>query len=235
MALGAPWEIFRTRAAGGRIIDMYTKNGGWGAYATVLVLLPDFDVGFSILTASSALVEMPVMVYMLSDMLSAAALPALEDLARRQAEARFAGHYALSSTSAQHNQNSSLTVSTDDQAGLRVTHWISNGTDFLAQLAGGDEALVGGAYVDFRLYPNRLYVGDKQVGFTANWQTMPQPVYAGPLDLNCISWGGLNAATHGNVGLAQFVFDVDPTKDVVVAVQPKALRVSLSRVDKAKA
>src|SRR4051812_47844033 len=29
LGVGSPWEIFRTRI-GGRTVDLYTKNGGWG-------------------------------------------------------------------------------------------------------------------------------------------------------------------------------------------------------------
>ncbi|KAF4631598.1 hypothetical protein G7Y89_g6535 [Cudoniella acicularis] len=216
---GAPWEIFRTQV-NGRVIDMYTKNGGFGDYATILVLVPDFDFGFSILTASTrGEAATSPLVYLISEMIASTVLPALDQVAKDQAEAAFAGHYAASSL------NSSLTITADDQPGLRVTNWVSNGTEFFQDIGLGNNL---GTYVDFRLQPNQLYTED-QVGFTGVGQTMPTPIYTGPFDVNCFTWGSVDRITYGNVGIEEFVFEIDPTTGKATNVQPKALRIKLEK------
>ena len=53
ISVGAPWEIHRVVVPSTkRVVDLYTKSGGIGAYTSKLILIPDFDVGFSILAAS---------------------------------------------------------------------------------------------------------------------------------------------------------------------------------------
>jgi hypothetical protein len=115
LSIGIPWEIFRAQV-GGRKADPYSKDGGWGAYATIFVLVPDFDFGFSILTAS---VQGPTtrakLVSVITEMLISEVLPALEEAARDQAKSAFGGHFAAS------NLNSSLTITVDEQLGLLVT------------------------------------------------------------------------------------------------------------------
>ena len=221
MAVGAPWEIYRTEI-GGRTVDMYTKNGGWGAYGTQFVLVPDYNFGFSVLTASNfGEASTALVVYGISDMVASAVLPALEDIARTQANATFAGHYVASS---QEDLNSSLTITVDDGPGLRVTQWTSNGTDFFED----NHLNSAGTYLDFRLYPNQLYTGSN-VGFTGAWQTIPAKHYEGAFDLNCVLWANTDSITYGNVGIEDFVFEVDPTTERVTNLQLKALRTTLER------
>jgi hypothetical protein len=217
LSVGAPWEIFRAEV-GGRTVDLYTKNGGIGSYASLSVLVPDYNFGFTFLTASllGEAVSSPL-VYFMSEMLAATVLPVLEEVARDQAKATFAGHYAAS------NLNSSLTITVDDQPGLRVTEWISNGTDVFDAVGLSSP----GTYVDFRLQPNQLYAGDK-IGFTGTRRTLPKQIYTGPLDLNCFTWGD-TGITYGNVDLENFVFEIDHKTGKSVRVQPKALRISLER------
>jgi hypothetical protein len=58
---------------------------------------------------------------------------------------------------------------------------------------------------------------------------MPSPVYAGALDVNCLTWGEVGDLTYGNVGIGEFVFEVDPTTGKAINVQPKALRIIMER------
>ena len=217
VGIGAPWEIWRTQI-NERTVDLYAKNGGWGAYSTELVLVPDFNFGFSILTASTLGEETTFAeVYLLSDMVASTILPALETVTRDQAKANFAGHYLAS------NLNSSLTITVDDQPGLRVIQWITNGTQVFDDLGLNTT----GTYIDFRLQPNFLYTGN-EVGFTGTWSKMPALVYIGALDVNCLAWGEVGDLTYGNVGIGEFVFEVDATGKAV-SVQLKALRITIER------
>lgn len=218
--VGVPWEIYRTEVAG-RIVDIYIKDGGIGAYSTILGLVPDYDFGFSILTASiNGDSETTPYAYTIANMISEALLPVLEQIGKDQAEANFAGHYYSSSS----NINSSMTIAVDNQAILRVTDWISNGTDMLTALGKPGP----GQITDFRIQPNQLYT-ENQIGFTGTWARFPVPVYAGPMDFNCIAWGGAGSVTVGNIGIEQMLFEMDPTTGTATSIQLKALRTSLKR------
>ncbi|KAH7311435.1 putative secreted beta-lactamase [Stachybotrys elegans] len=216
MAAGAPWEIFRTEIKG-RTVDMYCKNGGLLAYSTLFVLVPDFQLGFSILTASS-LNGNGGLVWAISEMISDTFLPALEDVAREQARAVFEGTYS--------NGTSTLEIVVDEQPGLRVMNWTNNGEDVMEQITGitGDDV-----YVDFRLQPNGLYSGNT-VGFTGWFDVMPNQLVGGHFDLNCLKWGGVDGITHGNLGLGSFTFQVDSVAGRSVSIRSMALRNTLERV-----
>ncbi|KAH8660133.1 beta-lactamase/transpeptidase-like protein, partial [Xylariales sp. PMI_506] len=223
VAVGAPWEIFRTQV-GNRTVDMYCKNGGLGAYSTLFVLIPDFNFGFVILTASGLGESLTTnYVWFLSEMIGSAVLPVLDEVARDQGNTTFAGHYSTNSL------NSSLDIVVDEHPGLRVTNWISNGTDFLdalLQVSGGSS--VDGSYVDFRLQPNQLYSGT-EIGFTGTWQVLPATIVSGPFSINCPAWGSVDTATYGNVGIEEFVFEIDSKSKKAINIQPKAFRISLAR------
>ena len=215
--VGAPWEIFRTQI-GGRTVDLYTKNGGFGSYGTLLILVPDYDIGLTFLSASPLNSDIiSGLMYLIAEMLTEAILPVLEDVTKDQAKVMFAGQYAAS------DLNSSLTVTIDDQPGLRVSSWVTNGTDVFDDVGLSSD----GGYIDFRLQPNQLYTEGK-VGFTGVRQRMPQPIYTGPLDLNCFTWGA-TGITYGNIDIENFVFNIDPKTAKATSVQPMALRINLER------
>jgi hypothetical protein len=56
----APWEIYRkeieanTIINAGRIVDTYSKSGDVGAYSTYIGLVPDYNIGMTILAAGDA-------------------------------------------------------------------------------------------------------------------------------------------------------------------------------------
>jgi hypothetical protein len=219
VGVGSPWEIFRAQVSG-RTVDLYTKNGGWGAYSTELVLVPDYEFGFVVLTASAlGSTATNAIVYLISEIIGSEVFPVLEEVAKDQAKAAFAGSYATG------NLNSSVTITVDDQPGLRVTQWISNGTEILDTILPGGGT---GTYVDFRLQPNQLYTGN-QIGFTGTYERLPKPIYSGPLDVNCVSWPTVDTFIYGNVGIEEFVFEIDPTTGKATSVSPKALRIKLEK------
>lgn len=188
------------------------------------MLVPDYEFGFVVLTASPLNSDYNALVYLLAEIIGEEVLGVLEDVARDQAGSRFTGNYVSAATE---NINSSLTIEVDDQPGLRVTNWISNGTEILDTILPKGEM---GSYVDFRLQPNGLYDGDDRVGFTGTYERLPKPVYFGPMDLNCASWPTVDTFIYGNVGIEEFVFEVDERTGMVVGVEPKALRIRLEKV-----
>ncbi|KAH8161625.1 hypothetical protein CIB48_g6614, partial [Xylaria polymorpha] len=107
-----------------RIVDSYNKAGSINKYASLLILLPDYDVGFSALLAGGWPGNAN---WDIADTIGPILLPALEAAAREQADEIFAGTYTAES-----GLNSSLTLSTDpEKPGIGVDRWVSNGTDMI--------------------------------------------------------------------------------------------------------
>ncbi|GAP87523.1 putative beta-lactamase transpeptidase-like protein [Rosellinia necatrix] len=220
-AVGRGWEVFRVRA-NGHSVDLFTKSGNWGVYNSVLFLLPAYDFGFSILSASSAVGG--ALVSDLPNVIVNTLLPPLERIAERQASARFAGRYISDTT------NTSITVTADGPKGLRVTEYVVGGG---VDLLGSVFALFG-ADVDFRLVPNQLFGGGdgarrrRRVGFSAVYQP---PTAIPPRDefyWPCESWLDVDDFTYASVPLGLMAFDVDADGNAT-SVRPVALRETLLR------
>jgi len=126
-----------------------------------MVLAPDWDLGFVILTAGGNAATTNVAV--LADIIADVFLPAVEEATREEADELFSGSY--SDTNA-----SSIVLSTDPaKPSLGVDSRISgyNNTDVLtSNLAGPDT----------RLYPSglscTLAIGDVQMGFRAVFENL---------------------------------------------------------------
>ncbi|KAI0546587.1 beta-lactamase/transpeptidase-like protein [Xylaria curta] len=213
-AVGRGWEIFRVRI-NGHSIDLFTKSGNWGVYNSVVFLLPAYDFGFSILSASSG--AGGALVNDLPNMIVNTLLPSLETITEQQANANFAGRYTSDTT------NSSITVTTDGSIGLRVTEYVAGGVDLL-----GSVFALFGADVEFRLMPNQLYGGGTRVGFSAVYQPPtaipPEDEFYWP----CESWLDVDDFTYASVPLGLMAFDVDADGNAA-SVRLVALRDTLLR------
>lgn len=212
-AVGRGWEIFRLRVDG-HTVDMFTKSGNWGVYASVIFLIPDYDFGFSILTASgtrgSAVSEL------LPNTIVNTLLPVLESIAKQQANNNFAGQYSSPST------NSSVTITTDDWPALKVTQYLADGVDLLSSVFAlfGDD-------VDFRIIPNQLYKNN-QIGFTGIYQPPTAIPSEDEFYWPCQSWLDVDDFTYASVPLGSMVFEMDSNRNAS-SLQLKALRETLQR------
>lgn len=213
-SVGAPWEILSFGDE--RPIDLYTKSGDIGVYSSVLALSPDHNVGFTILGAGKSTHESLALA---ADLVSATLIPALEHSAKTQASKRFAGTYALS------NGNSSISIIADDGPGLSITSWINNSADMLKGFASLN-GISDPSQLSIRLYPTGLE-SPGQISFRA---VVPpsMPPGIGPFTSSCITWVTVDSQVYGNVGIDEFVFDVDADGDAV-SVSPRALRTVLQR------
>ncbi|KAK4494089.1 hypothetical protein PRZ48_014387 [Zasmidium cellare] len=242
--VGMPWEIFRLKVDG-YTVDLYTKDGDCtflttnsspvsprandpnptvATYHSEIILIPQFGLGISLLTATATQNGSIAVRQVLSNLLTSTVLPAVAKATKSQAHDTFAGHYT-----ALPHLNSSLTIATDDLPGLKITSWISNGTDFKATFV---EKYLG---EDIRLMPNLLYdkTGDR-VGFTATF-SVPKvdadPVADGDPSTwywKCPSWIAAGAIRWGDVGVEQFVFERGG-EGVVEGVVSKGLRVRMKK------
>jgi CubicO group peptidase (beta-lactamase class C family) len=226
-SVGAPWEIIRyTHKSTGRITDIYTKVGDSGAYGGYIVLIPDYNAGFSILGASTNETFRGAATNLVGDLVAEHVIPALEAQAAREADRNFAGTYISTDS----DLNSSLTVFLNDSSpspGLTISSWISNGTDMLAQFHNGRQP---------RLLPSIPNSGTGQVAFRAS--EFPQTStytaagdnvgpFTGHYTTN-LDWFVVDAAHYGGIGTSLFVFDVDG-EGSAVAASPAVTRARLER------
>ena len=218
ISVGAPWEIIR--APIDRTSWMYTKSGDIGLYSGQFALLTDYDVGFTVLAAGTSSTQT---VEIVSDMLAATFLPALEAAAKEEAQSTYAGTYTDSGS------NSSLTVVTDSNPGLGVTSWAENGTNILP----GIGALLGAKeeqQVSIRLYPSGLKSTDgTRIAWRAVYEALPQPLDPGAFSTNCITWGMVDSLIYGTVGWDEWLFNLNADGTQALSIEPRVLKTQLQK------
>ena len=216
-SVGTPWEIYR--APGERVSYLYTKSGQIGLYSSQMALMPDYNVGFTVLAAGPA---GPQQIRFLSDLLTEVFYPALEAAAKEEANSAYAGTFRDPT-----GINSSVTITTDDRPGLGLQQWIFNGTEVSSLV----RALVfpqsnTSLELIFRLYPTGLKTTKAgQVTRTA-WRAVldfASPLGPGPLSPTCASWGAVDALTYGGIGFDEFIFNLGPDGRAV-SVEPRVFQ-----------
>lgn len=215
--VGAPWEIYSLSKP--RVIDMYTKAGDLGMYSSTLALLPDYNIGFTVLVAGA---NATMVSRQVSDLVVEPLIPLLDVAAKEEAVHRFSGAYAV-----ENGGNSSITITTDDGPGMKVTEWINDSHDMLESVSVlyglGDLA-----QSSVRLYPTGLE-SPGQISFRAIMQGPSQTaVGKGPFSLSCMTWVTVDSQKYGNVGIDEFLFDIDSNGDAL-SVSPRVMRKSLPR------
>ncbi|KAH8698897.1 beta-lactamase/transpeptidase-like protein [Talaromyces proteolyticus] len=208
-SVGAPWEILSFPTS--RVVDVYTKSGDLGSYSSMLGLLPDHSFGFTILAAgnSTSAVVQAVLLSMMETL-----VPALDAAAKEEAALRFTGIYTHNST------NSSIVITTDEGPGLNVEAWVNDSVDIIQSIG-----LLEGytAAPSIRLYPTGLENAD-QLSFVA----IIQQLGSQPNGVPCTDWFVVDSTVYGNVGLDEFLFDLDSAGNAV-AVSPRVMRTVLHK------
>jgi hypothetical protein len=113
--------------------------------------------------------EATVVRSLIGDIIGDTVLPAAELAAKEEAEAHFVGTFIAPLGS---GLNTSITLVTDDYPALRVSKFVSNGTDLLALAVS--QASPPATYTDLRLYPNELYHDSSHIGFTGYFDHLPK-------------------------------------------------------------
>ncbi|KAL2836584.1 beta-lactamase/transpeptidase-like protein [Aspergillus pseudoustus] len=230
-SIGLPWVIY----SGGSypntsMVDVYTilSNEGYkeGLYSSYLGLVPDFGVGFAILSADT---ETPADLNAHADVIGDVILGALMTTATKQAGENFGGAYKTASSST--NLNSSITVEYDDLPGLYIEEFINNGTDFretLAEVLGIETP----ADLSIRLYPTQLE--EEEQGSGAGSRQAFRAVFQDKTELadngtpTCVSWLNIDKYRYGGRALDEFIFSQDQSGRAA-SVEIPALRVALRR------
>ncbi|RTE78237.1 hypothetical protein BHE90_007298 [Fusarium euwallaceae] len=231
-SVGGPWEIPRyVHPETGLVIDLYTKSGDAGLFSSFLVLVPEFEIGFSILAATSEASLRSLVAGKIGDAVVNALMPALLEQAASEAERNYGGTYV----STTEGLNSSITITRNKTEGappgLTISRFISNGTDYLLA-----ESSAGGKPNNPDTTPNRLVptVIDEKSGRVA--MRALTAVDAPKLSKGTISsllsadWATVGSVTYGALDMGLYIFDVDDDGKAT-EVSPVAFRTTLKRKD----
>lgn len=201
-----------------RIVDLYTKDGDYGDYHAILVVIPDWDIGFTVLEAGGDGTTRSMM----ADMITEIYLPAMEIAARTESTQNFVGTYSDPAL------NSSVIVTSDPSLpGLGVSSWISKGKDVFLDLNTNIR-------LSIRLYPTGLEKsglnGTTVLGYRAVFENGEANYSAptGPSDGGCTTWFNVDSMSYGSLGFDDFVFTVD-ANGRAQSISPRFLRVTLPR------
>lgn len=227
-SIGAPWEIHRVAFnSTGRIVDLYTKSGSVGSYASLLILDPDHGTVYTVLTAGNS----TDLVNVIGDGLVEAFLPATETLAEEQAMHRLAANFSSSKV------NSSVEFIVDGSPGLGIKTWISNGVDLLEVFAALSEEGGSEPVGLVRVYPTNLLArnctGGYKQSFRAVLQTQAIQDEAGGaprIFSNFDTWSSVDSLVYGQISVDELVFHLDGSGKTV-AVDVRFLRITLYRVE----
>nr|POE75554.1 beta-lactamase-like protein [Quercus suber] len=146
---GMPFEIYRTANIlkdSGRPVTFVTKSGGLPGYYSLMVLVEEYGLGFTILVGGNVALVSDVL-----EVISARLIQAAEDAVWNGIEKTYSGDYTATNTSL----NSSLALRSSPSNGLTVEKFVSNGTNVFTTLLSDSP----GAEGDWRaqLVPTLLY------------------------------------------------------------------------------
>ncbi|KAK1656495.1 beta-lactamase/transpeptidase-like protein [Colletotrichum phormii] len=192
--VGRPWEIYHAgQYANSSILDVFTKTGLIGHYASYFGLAPDFNAGFAILAHDTEAARGPDLnVY--ADIISLAVVQ-LQKFAAAEMAARYVGTFDGLGGLATFNTSR-------DGPGLLVSTLKAGEADLRAQIA--EVAGIKLENLDFRLYPSN--VGTKtQHQFGAVFQDKSAPVDMGTP--TCITWQDVDSL--GSSVDVRLVFTID--------------------------
>lgn len=237
-AVGMPWGLRRLRLSSGtnphRTVTAFTKAGGVGDYSSLLTILPEFDLGITIMVAGP---NTAGGIWTMADHIGAIILPAYDAATREDAHGRFAGRYEAD-PAVYSNLQSSLELATDPaRPGLGVSSWTSNGTDMVpvaqslqSGMAVPSDPNGGNATMpSVRLYYTGLQSGTREA-FKAVFEPLGAPDNPGTgFSTDCGGWIDYTGVTYAGLPLDEFIFESDDAGKVL-SVKNLALNITLQKV-----
>ncbi|CAN9363726.1 unnamed protein product [Alternaria alternata] len=216
---GMPWEIFTTDRVlpdSNRTVRVVSKSGGLPGYTSIIMTVPEYDLGITILIAGPGKIFAKVQSIVLTTMIQVA-----EKIAIRQLSDRYAGTY-----SAADPELNSTVILTADHRGLVVTTWISNGTDVFKSPIVKDGAP---EHYYAQLSPTLLY-RDEETQRGEEWRAMfVEEREGGPPDDFCIDdW---DMSSYAGIPLNAVAFWDEQEDGHFGKLELSAFRVNLTRVD----
>ncbi|RYN18713.1 hypothetical protein AA0112_g11454 [Alternaria arborescens] len=216
---GMPWEIFTTDRVlpdSNRTVRVVSKSGGLPGYTSIIMTVPEYDLGITILIAGPGKIFAKIQSIVLTTMIQVA-----EKIAIRQLSIRYAGTY-----SAADPELNSTVILTADHRGLVVTTWISNGTDVFKSPIVKDGAP---EHYYAQLSPTLLY-RDEETQRGEEWRAMfVEEREGGPPDDFCIDdW---DMSSYAGIPLNAVAFWDEQEDGHFGKLELSAFRVNLTRVD----
>lgn len=187
--------------------------------SSLIALSPDHEAGFVILAAGDNTSKTKALI---AEKIVDILVPALEGIAKRQARKRFTGTFALNTSS----KNSSITITTDDGPGLKVSKWISNSVDMF-QVLMAQSGYTDRSKFSICLQPRGLESSER-IAFSAVIQGLETEPQGGPFLQVCQTWFNIDSFVYGNAGLSEFLFNLNAKGEAVSLTSP-ALRVTLAK------
>jgi CubicO group peptidase (beta-lactamase class C family) len=248
---GMPWEIYRTdkillpgdkRRA--RTVTFFTKGGGHPGYRTLITLVPEYDLGITILTAGDE-----TFLDVLREMVTVPLIRAADELAARQVKETYVGRYT-SPSNKEEVVDSTLTLTYTSTHGLEISEWVLNSTDVLSFISDHFPSSKD-TKLHAQLIPSGLYRDEEQqAGEVWRVATVLDP--GAPLEPvlgrwsqhenNAGSWSGfppvwdefcitdVDNIMYGGTPLSEVVFwDKDEKTGMFGKVELTAFRVNLTR------
>lgn len=132
-----------------RPVDHRTKEGSFPGCAATVALLPEYEIGVVVNFAGP---NADGTVTSLFGLVEERPLPCLDELARKQAEQKYAG---MDISHSQTN-NATLHLELDNGPGMRVSEWTNRGSNMIDSLATALLDLPNGSAsaIDVRIYPS---------------------------------------------------------------------------------
>lgn len=229
-AVGSPWEITFLEAPNGRRKQYYTKQGDLAAYHSAMVLSPDHDLGWVVLTAGATLENAALVRQTLMNAYDTIVAPAVENLAKLEAVANFEGTFVDEAT----NTSVTFSVADDGRPGIGIVEMVGRGVDWSGP--GGTLALLFGTGSGARLYPSQLKTVSKRANGSGTYTSRLgfRAVYlpkgeTGNIEDPCLrGWAGLGAPIYGQRTLDDWVFELGEDGKAKT-VENRALRVKMRR------
>jgi hypothetical protein len=218
---GRPWIIYKStkdQSAINPVIDIYTSYGSVGLYSSYFGLVPDYNIGFVILSADEVSApDLNVHVDIVADML----LPSLEKAAISQAGSIYSGEYTSNQIAA-----SLIIEKPDGMPGLSLSNFTVGSTDMREELATA--AGISPSTLSIRLYPTDLIEktasGRTRIAFRAVLQDENAAIDAGTP--TCITWLSVDTLNYNGIPLDLFIFNDDEGK---TSVEIPALNLDITK------
>ncbi|KAM0263180.1 hypothetical protein ACHAQJ_001335 [Trichoderma viride] len=192
--VGYPWEIYRAGESPiSPILDVLTKSGAIGPYASYFGISPDYNIGFAILardfTSITGQLDLNAYADVASDSLSS-----FQGVAANETGFRYAGIFK--------SQSGGRLVLNITGPGLEVLSMTSQDMgDVKTNIA--DSLNIAAKSLDFRIYPSSVQ-DEKQHQFVSIFQDKDASEDAGTP--TCITWQDVDILGKG---LGRFIFKLD--------------------------
>lgn len=248
-AVGAPWGIRRIRPNDKhphRTVTAFTKAGSVGDYSAFLSLLPDYNLGITLMIAGDAPAGS---IFGFADYVASTIIPAYDAASREAADAQFGGMYTYRGPVSKTNQtilNSTIQINTSpDVPGLGIGTWYSNSSNMIPvslALQSGLSVATDPAnnnktapVPSVRLYytglETKLPNGRVRQAFKAVFENIGGPDNPGKwYSTDCGIWIDYTGVTYAGQPLDGFVFELEEATGQVKSVYNMALNITLEKV-----